>query len=97
MAALAAEAASHLGGKRLSQEAWEQLRGMVVRDGVRRSVISDQHRPGPDRLLVLCELDLDALKSILSNNRLPAVEARQAMLAAADQVHARLSNPLHAD
>ncbi len=95
--ALMVETASRFQGPAMARDDWEQLRGIVVRNAVQRAVISDHWRPGPTRLLALCELDLDTLKRILADDTLPQADIRRVMWTAADKVHTKLSAQFQSD
>lgn len=95
--ALIVEAAQPGEEQFFSHDHREQLRGILVRNAVQRAVISDHWTPEPTRLLALCELDLNTLKRLLTDDSLPEAGVRQAMWTAADNVHTKLSGQFQSD
>lgn len=91
--ARSANLGSDPGWTALTAEEQRQALGILVHNALQQAVISDHWSDSQQpRLLALCRLDLAAFKQVLSDTAALDKDARAAMLAEADTVHARLSH-----
>lgn len=75
----------------MTQEEGEQLMGTLVRNALKRAVISNHwFDAGQMRRYALCRLELDVFKQVLASQTAIDAEIRDAMWAAAENVHARI-------
>lgn len=75
----------------MTPEEREQLMGTLVRNALKRAVISDHwFDAGQMRRYALCRLDLDVFKQVLASQTAIDAETRDAMWAEAENVHARI-------
>lgn len=75
----------------MTQEDGEQLMGALVRNALKRAVISDHwFDAGQMRRYALCRLELDVFKQVLASQTAIDAEIRDAMWAEAENVHARI-------
>jgi len=79
----------------LSMEEGEQVIGALVSSALKHAVISDQWSdPEKLHLSVLCRLDLETFKQVLASQSAIDAKVREAMVAEAEKVHARLEGEL---
>lgn len=76
----------------MAQEDGEQLMGALVRNALKRAVISDHwFDAGQMRRYALCRLELDVFKQILASQTAINAEIRDAMWVEAENVHVRIA------
>ena len=87
---------SPLMGKYTNEEQ-AQLTGRLRQRALERAVISDHWIDPHNRLSALCEMHMDTLKEIIRTDAAMGSALRAELLAAADALHARLSQNFQTD
>ncbi len=80
-----------------AKEEQEQLTGRLRQRALERAVISDHWIDPHKRLSALCEMHMDALKEVIRTDAAMGSALRSELMAAADALHARLSQNFQAD